>query len=355
METRVVIVVGLVGLGWLTLPAYALKPSTHASVALQSCRTAGLATDLCTRIATEDYNTDQREWDDLRAHAQIDDDQTACTAANQTSDRMWTLGQDLRTTIATFARSRTTTDAGAVASAIGRALHTVQDDCAHHGMPNPQHAWFSLGDFCDGTATSPDVQSDAIACARVESDALFATVASAIRDAGVGSQLGMLSCPPAPDQGSQPQTPVCARRYLPGPFDGCDFLSRAADWDGIDRTWNDAVVAPALRTAFAAGLAGQPAAVGDAICHGDERVLSSATSRPTVDVTQGPPSCIKSHVLCLGKADDGGDVESPFADDPADDLAGEAGTGCAAAGGGGAGSALAIWIAAVSVRRRRRR
>ena len=335
-----VVVVGVV-LGAAS-PAFALKPSVHADIAQKSCQAAGLGKDLCTRIATEDYDTDEREWDDLRAHAQIDDNQTACVAADLTATRMWTLGSDLRGKLAAFGHSGSNTDAGAVASAIGRALHTAQDDCAHHGMPNPQHAWFSLGDYCNGTSTSPDVQSDAIACAKVETDAIMATVATAIRSSGLGTQLAASSCPLA----------VCSGRWLPGPFEACNFLGLASDWDGIDRTWNNAVVVPALRAAFASGVAGQPAPAADSICHGDERVLSNATSRPVVDVSGGTLTCFKAHLLCLGKADDGNgsDVENPFADDPSVD---DAAAGCAA-GGGGAGLGMLAPLAALGLVRRRR-
>ncbi|HET9991311.1 MAG TPA: MYXO-CTERM sorting domain-containing protein [Kofleriaceae bacterium] len=318
----------------MATPAFALKPGTHADVAQASCQSAGLPKDLCTRIATEDYDTDEREWNDPSAHAQIDDNQTACAAADQSAARVWQLGADLRTQLAAFALASDDEQAGAIASSIGRALHTVQDDCAHHGMPNPQHAWFSLGDFCDGTATGPDVQDDAISCARTESTALMRTAADAIQRAGVAARLGALACPGL----------VCHGRYLPGPFDACEFLSRASDWDGIDRTWNDGVVAPALRAAFAAGLAGHTAP--SAMCHGDERVLSNAVSEPTVDVSGGAPSCVKAHVLCLGKADD---AENPFADDPAP----AADAGCNAAHGD-TGLAMLALVGLVSLRRRRR-
>lgn len=323
--------------------AFALKPGGHADIAKTSCTATGLGRDLCQRIATEDYNTDGNEWDDLRAHAQIDDGQTACVAADATADRLWRLGSELRAQLSTFASSNTEDNAGNVDALIGRALHTIQDDCAHHGMPNPQHAWFSMGDFCDGTASSPDVQDDAIACARVETDAAMRVVADAIRSAGLASQLAERSCPPTPENDASSNQPaVCDRRFLPGPFDACGFLGRARDWDGIDRTWNNAVVTPALRAAFAAGLASEPAPVS--MCHGDESVLSNASSQPIVDVSAGAPSCVKASVFCLGKADD--PTENPFADHSP-----EAG-GCAA--GGASGTAIPFVIVALGWARRRR-
>jgi hypothetical protein len=330
-----------------TSPAFALKPGTHADVTQASCQAAGLPKDLCTRIATEDYDTDEREWDDLSAHAQIAADQTACAAADLAATRVWQLATTLRADLTAFAHDSTYDRAGAIASSIGRALHTVQDDCAHHGMPNPQHAWFSLADYCEGTATNPDVQASAISCARTETDAVMRTVASAIQSTGLATRLGSYSCPPAPDNGDHgaQQTAVCQGRFLPGPFDACNFLGEADGWDGIDRTWNNTVVVPTLRAAFSAGIAGN--AAPSPMCHGDERVLSNATSKPTVDVSGGTPSCFQAHVLCLGKADGGSDAENPFADDPDSVADGCNATRC------DSGLVMLALIGLVALRRRR--
>ncbi|CAN5866510.1 hypothetical protein BH11MYX3_BH11MYX3_27960 [soil metagenome] len=327
--------------------AFALKPGMHADITSASCRASGLGKSMCTRIATENYDTDSREWDDLRAHAQIDDGQTACEAADATADRMWNLGNELRTALARAAASPSNTTAGAVDALIGRAAHTIQDNCAHDGMPNPQHAWLSLGDFCEGTATSPDVQDDAIACAKVETDALMKIVARSVSQARLGPALDSRSCPPAPSSGGDHDNTtspaVCNGRFLPGPFDACDFLSRAKDWDGIDRRWNGARVTPALRAAFAAGLAGERAIAP--ICGGNERVLSPGVSDPIVDVRGGAPRCGKASLFCLGKADDS---ENPFADDEALPEDGGCNTG------GGSTGGLAVALALLVARRRRR-
>jgi len=328
--------------------AHALKPSAHAAIAKTSCTAAGLPRDFCVRIATEDYDTDAREWDDLRAHAQIDDGETACTAADRTAQRLYQLGDELRTQLAKVSRTGSEDDVGLTASSIGRALHTIQDDCAHHGMPNPQHAWASLSDFCDGTALSPDIQDDAIACARHESDAVMVAVAAAVKRADIASQLAASSCPPVPDNGvsNNAQRAVCQDRFLPGPIDGCDFLGRAQDWDGTDRRWENGVVVPALRAAFTSGLAG--AGSPGSICGGDERVLSPAVSEPVVDVSAGAPSCMRAKILCLGKADES---DNPFADDDA-----EASTavGCSTTGTGTGSLALALALSVVLLRRQRR-
>jgi uncharacterized protein (TIGR03382 family) len=323
--------------------AHALKPGKHADITKKSCQAAGLPRDFCQRAATEDYDTDSREWDDLRAHAQISDGQTACEAADATAGRLYGLGQELRGAIASLAVHATEDRAGKVGAALGRALHTIQDNCAHHGMPNPQHAWFSMSDFCDGTSLSPDIQDDAIACARHETDAVMSEVARAIKQAGISGRLSSYSCPEDHDRHDNQQTPVCQRRFLPGPFAACGFLSRAGDWDGVDRQWENSVATVAFRDAFLAGLAGGESPSGT--CGGDESVLSQAVSEPVVDVSVGKPQCFKADLFCLGKADDG---DNPFADDLEADDAG----GCST--GGAAGAPMMLFAALLLLRRRRR-
>jgi len=327
--------------------AHALKPGAHADIAKSRCVAAGLPADFCQRAATENYVTDSREWDDLRAHAQIDKDETACVAADRTAARMWFLGDDLRRQLAAVRARPTEDNVGDAAHALGRALHTIQDNCAHHGMPNPQHAWFSLSDFCDGTELSPDVQSDAVACARVETEAVVRLVADAVRVAGVSPGLAQNACPEDAFGNRQNEQPVCQKRFLPGPIDACRFLASAQDWDGMDRTWAGDVVAGALREAFAAGLAGEPHIAS--ICDGDETVLSPAVSQPVLDVSAGAPSCFRSKLFCLGKADD---AEHPLFDHehdvPTED---EGAGGCST--GGGHGAALLLIAAGLFARRRR--
>ena len=330
-------------------PAHALKPADHASITYAACVATGLPRDFCTRTATEDYNTDAREWDDLAAHAQIDGDQTACAGADAAAARVYQLGGALRSALAAVHTAGGDANVAATASALGRALHTLQDNCAHHGMPNPQHAWFSLSDFCDGTELSPDIQDDALACARTETAAAMAIAAQLIRGAGsnVVGWLDARSCPPSPSSGHNSTTPpsVCQSRFLPGPIDGCSFLGEAHAWDGIDRTWKNPVVITALRGGLQAGATGA-AAPGPTCRGGDETVLSPAVSQPIVDVSAGPASCVRASVFCLGKADD---TDSPFAGEAAPTT--DAG-GCAATTG--RSSVLGLALVAAALRRRRR-
>lgn len=328
----------------LVEPAYALKPATHADISRKSCTAAGLPADFCRRVATEDFDTDANEWDDLAAHAQIDAGQTACTAADITAQRVWRLATNVRVGLAALSTHRSNDDIANIGTDLGRLLHTIQDNCAHHGMPNPQHAWFSLGDFCDGTNTSPDLDPDAVACAKTETAAVMQLVATAVRARNAAPALGAGSCPEDSFGDNNNQQNICDRRFLPAPWDACSFLGEAKEWDGIDRTWNNRVVVPRLRDAAARGLAGNTAP--SSICGGRETVLSPAVSAPLVDVSAGTPSCTRAHLFCAGKADDN---ENPFAGDVEADEVG----GCSTTGGGRDGF-LVVLAALVGVTRRRR-
>ena len=317
-------------------PAYALKPSMHADILKTACVSAGLSKDFCQRAATDDYTTDALEWDDLRAHAQIDDGDTACTAADRTAARLYDLGRTLRGELASVARYATEDNVANAASALGRALHTIQDSCAHDGMPNPQHAWFSVSDFCDGTKLSPDIQSNAITCAKSETEQVMRAVAAAARP--VNTKLADMACPqPQSSEGGSQQN-ACLTRFLPSPIDACHFMATAKQWDGIDRTWNHAMVAPALREAFVAGLEGR--AIPGSVCGGNEGALSRPVSQPVLDVSVGAPTCAATKALCLGKVDAG----NPFDDDVIDEP--EAG-GCTTSRGHGVLLLLgfAAWLA----------
>lgn len=328
----------LIALG-IASDAAALKPGVHADITVDRCRASGLPGELCLRAATENYNTDAREWKDLRAHAQIDGGQTACRAADRAAARLWSLGEALRLALDDFAVDDSPTNAGRVASALGRALHTIQDNCAHRGMPNPEHAWLSTSDLCEGTDLSPDVQDAAVACARAETDAVVAVVAGVIDDAGLARPLDMESC--EPPLGEKTTRDPCRDRFLPDPIAACDFLAAAGDWDGVDRGWENRRVVPALREAFAAGLAG--AAAPAPLCGGDETALAPETG-PDTDVSGGPASCKRLTLFCLGKADE---ADHPFADD-------EPAAGCSASGHPDAPLWLLLLAAIPLVERRRR-
>lgn len=315
-------------------PAHALKPATHASVTEAACKSAGLPKDFCRRVGTENYDTDMQEWDDLAAHAQIDGSQTACVAADAAATRVYSLAAAVHARLATLRDNDTTDRVGELDKLLGRALHTIQDDCAHHGMPNPQHAWFSLTDFCAGTETSPDLDPDAVACAKTETAAVMQLVAAQVRATGTAGILGGYSCPEAiTGEGGSPNRTACDDKFLPAPWQACKFLGEASQWDGIDRTWDNARVVPALRDAFARGITAKSAP--PAICGGREDAIARPVSEPTVDITAGAPTCGAAHLLCLGKADDG---ESPFDGD----VETEDSAGCSTGHGQGALPALVL-------------
>ena len=323
--------------------ASALAPSRHRSIAETSCQEAGLPRDFCRRVGVEAYVTDANEWDDMAAHAQTPGGATACDGADATGARLHGLGAELRVAIDQIARGGSGEDA---AVALGRALHTIQDDCAHHGMPNAQHAWYSLEDFCTGTESSPDIQPEAIACARQQTDAVFVELRAALDAASVSlASLARDTCPEPFDEHSSNDNP-CDRVWLPAPWEACDFLGSADQWDGVDHRWNDGVVTPKLRAAFRGGLFADG---GDgAVCHGES--VAAPDAEPDADVSGGPRTCATAHLVCLGKADEG--------DGLFDDLAAEPGGGCVVgehdSGDGVAMLMLAAVAALVTCRRRRR-
>ncbi|HEV7554807.1 MAG TPA: hypothetical protein VGO00_05080, partial [Kofleriaceae bacterium] len=147
--------------------ALALEQSDHQAISEDACTAAGLPEDFCERVGTEAYNVDHYEWSHPEAHAQIGVGAlgTACTAANAALDRVRVLGADIQTSLFTLYGSPSNDLATHIATQLGRALHTIQDDCAHKGMPNDQHAWASLLDTCTGSKTSPDLAPEALSCA----------------------------------------------------------------------------------------------------------------------------------------------------------------------------------------------
>src|SRR5690349_6867554 len=85
---------GMVGLSVLlfAFDASALEQKKHRVISRDTCEQAGLPEEFCEKVGVEAYNTDANEWWDMAAHAQIDDGQTACQAADLALDRERTLG-----------------------------------------------------------------------------------------------------------------------------------------------------------------------------------------------------------------------------------------------------------------------
>lgn len=334
--------------------AHALVQTKHQTVTATECARAGLPAKFCQQAAVEAYNTDANEFEDLSAHAQIPAGATACDAADQSLLRLLSLGQELRLGLGELRRTGSATAAGRVARALGRGLHTVQDNCAHHGMPNPQHAWFSLSDSCRSTTQSPDVQSDAYVCAARETAAVMAEFRRAADGAGVTSALGRASV---------------GGTHWPPYSQVCDFLGSSGQWSGADQRWENEIVVPALRAQFIAAIGSDGPAPVEA-CPGGRERLVQRQSRAALDTSGGAQSCISIHLFCLGKADDAGEQMPPWesaetvAEASAEvsvvtgsDGAGNTSGGCSLAGSSADESAiplalLVVGVAALLLRRR---
>jgi MYXO-CTERM domain-containing protein len=317
--------------------AFALDQSVHQAISHDACVGAGLPQDFCERVGTEAYNVDSYEWSHPEAHAQIDDGAigNACGAANAVLERERQLGADIRNSLGQLAGSPSEDLRIHIATQLGRSLHTIQDDCAHHGMPNAQHAWWSRLDACSGSHTSPDAQPEAASCARTETDAVLAAFNNALSNAGLSAT--------ALDNVSEGWT------HWPKRGDVCDFLHEAETWDGTDRRWNNAIVVPWLRDQLVHAIATDDSSLGDA-CAED---IAVASPDAHVDVSSPPPFCFKLKAYCLGaggKAD--GEVEAPPPWETSDE---PTSSGCSVGNDASAGWLLFGFAAAgIALRRRSR-
>jgi len=313
-------------------PASALDQSAHEQISQDACDAAGLPHDFCERVGTAAYNVDDYEGSHPEAHAQIGIGATTCGAVNATLERVRMLGSDIRTSLDQLAVASSEDLRIHIATQLGRALHTIQDNCAHHGMPNPQHAWWSRLDSCTGSKTSPDAQPDAVTCARAETDAVVAAFVGELASAGIASN--------ALDDLSEGWT------HWPARSDVCQFLRDAETWDGADHRWNSDIVGPWLRDQLTNAIASDDGTIGDA-CAVD---LSVAQPAAVVDVSTPPTFCLKLKTYCLGAGgkDDGQDAAPPWEDDTPPSSG-----GCSIADRSSAVFAGWMLVACVVVRRRR--
>ncbi len=291
-----VTVVGMLG---TSSSALALSQSDHAAITERVCEAAGFQHDFCERVGDEVYNTDYHEFNNLSAHAQPDVGVTACAAAGKSMQRLLDLGREMRGALREVKAAPKNHDLSAkLAKAMGRALHTIEDNCAHYGMTNPQHAWHSLSDTCSGTHDSPDSQAEAMSCAEREAGEIFRSLRQASNELGVDTRV---------------MVPYEVYRRWPPRGEVCAFLREAPLWDGQDRRWNNAVVVPAFRNQLAKAITSDTAGL-DNICAGGE-TLARADKFPTVNTTGGQELCLKVKTYCVGKAD--GEEEAPPWDEPA--------------------------------------
>lgn len=274
-------------------PALALEPAKHRSLAEKACADVHLPSAFCRRMGQEVYQTDYREWTNLHAHAQRELGEDRCTAADAAQTRVDLLAREV------VAKTRAL-DYEAGAAALGRAIHTLQDECAHHGMTNQEHAYYSLTQTCEHEDVSPDVQPEAIACAEARTRDAFVAVAAALQ----GQRWDYVDniCR---DFGADSDRDSCTTASLPTPGMACDFLREHTDWDGEDSRWNDRV-GPALLAAFQGGLRGD--ALPAPMCGTDDKALDPAAPRAVV--TDLEAGCTALDVACLGKVDDPGSADA---------------------------------------------
>jgi uncharacterized protein (TIGR03382 family) len=317
-------------------PSFALEQFKHRQISRDACTAAGLPEDFCERVGVEAFDVDAYEWNDLAAHAQVDVSrgQTACEAANLAADRVYGLGRDLRDGLTAKAHGESWADGQYLATQLGRALHTVQDNCAHHGISNPNHAWLSLSDLCSGTKLSPDVQPAAFACAQRETTAMIAAFERTLAEAGL--------VPGDLDDVAGGWLHFPSRDYA------CAFLKSGDAWDGIDTRWESEVAVPALHEQFVAGVGG--AAVGRDVCHGDPRALLAHQVAAPIDTSHGQALCATVELYCFGKSAATGEVPPPW-EEPGGSATTETG-GCATAGESPVG--LALMVLSFGALRRRR-
>jgi hypothetical protein len=270
-----------------TTNAFALDQSEHFKITRDTCLAGGAPEAFCEQVATATHNVDNEEFFDMAAHGQMRDGQPACEGAHYSAWRVFWLGQRLRPLIQQAAIYPTHRSISGFAKWLGRALHTIQDNCAHSGMPNPQHAWYSIQDFCNGTETSPDAQPEARTCAIAETRAVFDAVYSVLADNGaVKADLANVQ-----DDS----------RHLTDLHDGCHYLGDADNWDGEDRRWDNDVVRPFLRKMLVDAITKDNARF-EYVCANTTESLLVDYDAP-VDVSEGPDSCPIVSIFCLGKAD----------------------------------------------------
>lgn len=313
--------------------AWALKPAKHRQLAEASCKQVGLPDAFCRRMGKAVYETDYREWNDLSAHAQTERGQARCAAADAAVTRVEALGRSVVAAIRARDHERAAVD-------LGRALHTIQDECAHHGMTNEEHAFLSLEQTCEGMDASPDLQPEAIACAAQRT----ATVMNQVRTALSGATWTGVAELCRDWHSDNQDADACAGASLPTPIMACDFLALYDDWDGSDTRWNSAIVGPSLVDAFRAGLRGE--AASRTVCAGDLHAIDPVAPAATQQVTD--VTCGLVDIGCLGKVDDGTEVD-PYGEETA------APSGGCSTGGGSTGLLLGLFIASQAVARSRAR
>lgn len=287
-----------------SVPAFALKQSVHRDISEDACLSAGLPSGFCKRLGVAAYNVDAEEWEDLSAHSQIPEGATTCDAAGATLGRIAGLSASARTQASELAKSSSRDGNILLAQTLGRALHTIQDNCAHAGMPNIQHAWYSVSDTCKDTTESPDLTPEARLCSELETQKVFVALLSMLSQQGLSS--GDLVVKELPQMSGPHNTPAPLESNLathwPPRGGVCEFLHSAAKWDGRDRRWDNGIVIPELQAQVGASFAGKGLLAFEACASNSEALLAPSLDA-VYDVSKGPADCGAISLYCLGKGD----------------------------------------------------
>ncbi|MBX5480624.1 MAG: hypothetical protein IRZ16_02065 [Myxococcaceae bacterium] len=269
--------------------AWALDQLAHRWITEDQCRAAGFDAVFCTRVGVENGNVDAREWEDMAAHAQAESATEMCGGAKATLERLRGLGAGLRPLAEAIADAKSEAEQvqaiESFADVLGRAMHTFQDLCAHQGMTNIQHAWFSASDQCDGTSQNPDAAPKAAECAKSFTADVFAAVKDELAKLGVSP-------------GQFPETDAWAGRLLPASDQLCAYLVSAGQWDGKDHRWELEGMKTATLTAFLAGWRDEPLPALDC-------ATLEAPPAADVDVSKGTPWCASAEAVCQAAGEPG--------------------------------------------------
>jgi hypothetical protein len=280
-------------------PAGALTQPAHQDVTARTCSAAGLPASFCAGVARAAYDTDAESWEDPSAHAQLPEGGEACAGADATLSRLGGLAGSVREHLAAArGEARPGPSLGDAARDLGRALHTLEDACAHEGMPNSQHAALTDSDLCHGTQLSPDVQPAALVCAEDVANEVFAELLAALADLSI-------------DPATLDQADATAWTVYPNLGEVCDFMHSAPSWDGVDRRWNSDVVLPRLRDAVGAELSGRRAAA--TVCPRGPQEIARPAGAPQSPLGAGE-SCAEIDAFCLASDATRNDIVPPFYD-----------------------------------------
>jgi hypothetical protein len=258
----------------------ALKTEDHRTIAVEHCVRAGFHDAFCARVGAEAFVVDAQEWERPWMHAMPIDGQSHCDAAAEVQEHLARRGREIRAALAGATLGRRETEA--IAEALGRTLHTLQDNCAHEGMSNQQHAWHSVRSFCEHTGEDPDLSPAALACAANETKLVFRAMKEAFRANGKDPA----SLWEAHDM-SAPQ---------PGLAHVCEFVGEWSAFDGRDSRWDIAITGPVFRDTFTRAML-EDANVAPA-CEGRASLaLAIPHPRPRVSALDDP-TCTPIRLLC---------------------------------------------------------